>query len=276
MLRPTAVLAGLLFVVAPLSAPAQDAPLRMELVYQGEDQPIPDIRLVTPSDGYLLLLHVIGGTARVMFPVKPGSSAALASGEYNLSRLGTKMPFAQGRPAGIVVAAWSKTPIRTGEFVRHGHWAVSDLSRDAFTYDPAGATIDLATKLGATPGMAVAVEYGSVAEYREESDDLAIRNYRSDGRDNQEWLVVQNLIRITGNCPAGTRDVTGAGEACYSPPSPPRERALRPVTGMPTSQPVERPGRPLHSPPAANPPPAAAPPRPATPPPSGGSGKKPL
>ena len=273
MLRQTAVLAGLLVVVAPLSVPAQDAPLRMELVYQGKGQPERDIRLVTPSDGYLLLVHVISGTAHIMFPVKPGGSAALPAGEYNLRRLGTELPFSNGARAGIVVAAWSASPIRTGEFVRYGHWAVSDLSRRAFLADPAGATIDLATKLGATPGMAVAVEYGSVAGEQVVADNPAVRNYRSDRLVTQEWLVYQNLIRITGNCPAGTRDVTGAGEACSSPPSPPRERALRPVTSMPTSEPVERPTRPVSSPPPVNPPPAAAP-RPETPPPSGG--KKPL
>ena len=245
----------------------------MELVYQGEDQPAPDIRLVTPADGYLLLVHVISGTARVMFPVKPGASAALPAGEYNLRRLGTELPFSAGVRAGIVVAAWSVSPIRTGEFVRYGHWAVSDLSRQAFFSDPAGATIALATKLGATPGMAVAVEYGSVAGDQEKSEEVAVRNYRS-GRSSQEWLVYQNLSGITANCPAGTRDVTHAGEACSQTYSPPPPRSKRPPL-LPTQEPEERSTRPVYSPPPANPPPAAAP-RPVTPPPSGGNQKKPL
>lgn len=276
MFRRTAVVAGVLFGVAPFSVPAQDAPLRLELVFQEEDPRAADIRLVTPSDGYLLLLHVSGGSARVMFPAKPGSSSALASGEYNLDRLGTDLPWANGRGAGILVAAWSETPIRTNEFVRYGHWAVSDLSRRAFTEDPAAATIALATKLGATPGMAVAVEYGSVARsVGGESENLAIRRIRRDGSDNYDWLVYQNLARIQGTCPSGTRDVTGAREFCSPPPPPPRERSLRPIAPVPTSEPGERPSRPVYSPPPANPPPSIAPTRPATPPPSSG-GKRPL
>jgi hypothetical protein len=279
MFRQAAVLAGgLLGLLASRPLMAQDAALRLELV-QGEQPRTRDISLVTSRDGYLLLLHVASGSVRVMFPVKPGASSIFPSGEYNLDRLGGEIPWANGRGAGIIVAAWSESLIRTDEFVRYGHWAVSDLNRRAFIEDPAAATIALATRLGATPGAAAAVEYGSIGASSQgaPSENQAIRTIRQDGSGSLEWLVYQNLIRIQGRCPSGTRDVTGSGEYCSAPQEAPRASPLRPVTDLPRTEPADRPSRPVYRPPPVNPPPAAAPSRPATPPPSGGKpGKQPL
>ena len=273
MFRQAAVLAGsLVTLLAPMPATAQDPALRLELVQKQGDSPYRDLRLVTSRDGYLLVLHVSSGSVRVMFPTKPGAASGLSSGEYDLDRLGTEMPWANGRGAGIIVAAWSPTPIRTGDFVRYGHWAVSDLSRRAFTEDPAAATIALMTRLGATPGAAATVEYGSVAAPRVSAppQEVAVRVVRQDRSDNQVWLVYENLFRIQGICPWGTRDVTGARESCSSPEDLSRRTPYRPTSDMPPPAPAEPPRRPIYTPPPASPPPPAVTSRPATPPPSGG------
>ena len=266
MLRSTAVLAGSAFAwLAPLAVAAQDAPLRLEISTNEYAPRLSDIRLVAPGDGYLMVLHVAGGRVRVMFPRKVGGSSAIAGGDYTLDRLDVNVPYVFGKGGGIIVAAWSPSRIRTEEFVRHGHWAVSDLDRGAFSADPAVATVELATQLGATRGAVAAVEYGAVGTAPEQ----VIRTYVRDPRDNYQWRVYQNLVRIQGPlpCPAGTRDVTGAGESCSSPAdsrrSAPRARPAQ------VGEPAYVPPRPLQSPDAirSSPPSPPATSRPANPPP---------
>ena len=267
MLRRSTVVAGsVVLMAAPLHLPAQDAPLRLEMA-ETDHRPEPaDVRLMTPRDGHLMLVHVANGSVRVMFPVKTGGSSAIAGGNYTLDQLGIRIPWANGRRAGVLVAAWSPTLIRTDQFVRYGHWAVNDLERKAFLEDPAGATIELVTQLGATPGSVASVEYGSIRSIAD-SRETSSRSYVSSTRDDYPWKVSQNLIRIQGpaRCTSGTRDVTGAGETCSPPPEPPRSapRVSR------DQEPVDVPSRPPIAPAAARsslPPPPA--PRPEPPPPS--------
>jgi hypothetical protein len=226
-----------------------------------------DVRFVTPRDGHLMLVHVANGNVRVMFPVKTGGSSAIAAGSYTLDQLGVRIPWANGRGAGVLVAAWSPTPIRTDRFVRYGHWAVSQLDRKAFLEDPAVATIELVTQLGATPGSVASVEYGSIRSVAD-SWETGSRSYVASRGDDYPWKVYQNLLRIQGpaRCASGTRDVTGAGEFCSPPPEPPRSapRVRR------EQEPVDVPSRPPIAPAAprsssSSPPPA---PSPVTPPPA--------
>lgn len=270
MLKRVAVLGSLICMLVPVSAPAQNGSVRLDLIQSEEHPESPDIRLITPRNGYLLLLHVSGGNARVMFPGKPTATSALPGGEYNLDRLGADFPAAYGR-GGIMVAAWSETPIRTREFVRYGHWAISDLNKSAFRADAAAATIALASRLGATP-EAVTVEYGMVGTATFQGE-VASRGYRLGPESNLDWKVYQNLFRILGQCSRG-RDVTGAREYC-SVLSPPPRSSLVPVTTMLRPEPRDPPTRPQYSPPPANTRPMAQPPRPSTPPASTGT-RKPL
>ena len=254
---------GSLVVAASPGISAQDAPLQLAVI-QNEKAPWgQDIKLVVPADGYVLLIQSVDGEVHVMFPARPGSSAALPAGAYNLSRLNTTIPYANGRRYGEMVAIWSQTPIQTAEFVRYGHWATGSLSRQEFKRDPVSATIDLAARLGAGSGMAASVEYGrDVIAY---DDTLPVSRYQGSG-DNQVWLVYQNLARIQGRCPEGTRDVIGSGEYCSAPSERPRSAPRR----IAEQEPVYVPPRPLQSPatarPAPPPPPPAA--RPVTPPPA--------
>jgi hypothetical protein len=268
MLKRTAVLGSLICLFALVGAAAQDAPVRLDLVLNEAAPESPDIRLVTLKEGYLLLLHVSGGNARVMFPGKPMASPALAGGEYNLDRLGADLPAAYGR-GGIIVAAWSDTPIRTREFVRYGHWAISELNRSAFLADPTAATIALARRLGATPEAAT-VAYGSVADalYQE---DVASHRFRTGPGDDLDWKVYQNLVRIMGRCPSGTRDITGAREFCSRPATISSRPSLSPITTMTRPEPANSPSRPQYSPPPAATRPPAQPPRASTPPASSGT-----
>ena len=263
----SAVVAGsVVLMAAPLHLRAQDAPVRLEMIETAYRPEPSEVRLMTPTDGYLMLVHVANGKVRVLFPIRTGGSSAIAGGDYTLDQLGISIPWANGRGAGVIVAAWSPTPIRTDQFVRYGHWAVSDLERKAFLEDPAVATIELVTRLGATPGSVTSVEYGSIRTVSEPRV-TASRSYFASNRDDYPWKVYQNLIRIQGpaRCSAGSRDVTGAGESCSAPPEPPRSSPRRVVE--PAS--VYDPPRPLQSPAsraAPSPPPPAS--RPATPPPA--------
>jgi hypothetical protein len=268
MLRTTAVLAGSAFAwLAPLAVAAQDAPLRLEISENEYAPRLRDIRLVAPGDGYLMVLHVTGGQARVMFPAKVGGSSAIARGDYTLDRLDVNVPYVFGKGGGIIVAAWSPSRIRTEDFVRYGHWAVSNLDRGGFSADPAVATIKLATQLGATGGAVAAVEYGSI---RTAPHEMISHTYVRDPTDNYQWRVYQNLVRIQGPlpCPAGTRDVTGAGESCSSSAdsrrSAPRARPVQ------EREPPYVPPRPLQAPDAirsspSTPPAASRPPNPPAP-----------
>ena len=263
------LLAGSL-VVAALPAAAQDTPLQLAII-QGDNAPNErDIKLVVPADGYLLMLQTVDGDVRVMFPVQPGSSAALRAGEYDLAQLHTKIPYANGRSRGEIVAVWSKTPIRTEDFVRYGHWATTSLSRREFKRDATSATIDLATRLGGSSGMAASVEYGRGMTYE---DTVHVSSYRGDG-EPLEWKVYRNLVRIQGNCPVGTRDVIGSGEYCSAPSERPRSSPKR--TADP--EPVYVPPRPLQAPAAtrSSPPPPPPATRPAAPPPAERRPSKPL
>jgi hypothetical protein len=264
------VLFGLLGLSAPVVLPAQDTPLQLALVQEPDASRPLDVQLATPGDGYLLLLHVIDGSVRVMFPGKPTATSALPAGEYNLERLSADEPWAFGR-GGTIVAAWSATPIRTGELVRYGHWAVRDLNREDFRADPKAAAVALARRLGGDPAaLAVSVEYdgpdlslnrsaySSQQPYRGDTVDLAVK-------------VIRNLLQIQGNCPSGTRP-TISGEYC----TPPRERP-RGTPPPREAPPVDQPARPIYAPPVTSPPPPATPARSTTPPPpSGGSHRKPL
>jgi hypothetical protein len=266
MLRKTAILAGsVVLLVTPPHLAAQDAPIRLELNEVAFRPEPAHVRLVIPSDGYLMLLHVADGGVHVMFPVKPGGSAALAAGDYTLDQLDIDLPFDNGRRAGILVAAWSPTLIRTDKFVRYGHWAVSDLSRKAFSQDPAVATIELITRLGATPGSVAAAEYGSIRSVGVPQETVSLSYAAATNPDDYPWKVIQNLIRMDGRvlCPSGTRDVTGAGEACTGPPDRPRSSPR----ATPMVEPAYVPPSPLQSPaartaaspalaPATTPPPA--------------------
>ena len=266
MLRKTAVLAGsAILVLAPLHLAAQDAPLRLELASVTGKLHADNMRLVTPGDGYLMLLHVASGRVHVMFPVTTGGPSALPAGDYTLDRLGIDMPWANGLGPGVIVAAWSPTLIRTNEFVRYGHWAVSDLSRKAFTADPAVATIDLVTRLGATPGAVASVEYGSIRTFGAPRE-TASRSYAPGNADDYPWKVYQNLFRILSNCPSADRDLNG--EPCgRREPLYPGRRIAPPAE--PEQEPVDRPGRPVYSPPPpVTPTPASRVERPAPPPPN--------
>jgi hypothetical protein len=212
-----------------------------------------------------MLVNVVNGKVQVLFPIRTGGSSAIAGGDYSLDQLGINIPWVNGLGAGVIVAAWSPTPIRTDQFVRYGHWAVSDLERKAFLEDPAVATIELVTRLGATPGSVTSVEYGSIRTVAEPRE-TASRSYFASNRDDYPWKVYQNLIRIQGpaRCSSGSRDVTGAGEVCSGPPEPPRSSPRRVVEPAPV---YDAPSS-LQSPAAtrAAPPPPA--PRPVTPPPA--------
>jgi hypothetical protein len=187
-----------------------------------------DLRLVTPADGYVLMLQVVDGEARVMFPDRPGASAALRGGEFNLEQLGARIPYANGRQGGEIVAIWSETPIRTEEFVRYGHWAISTLNRREFREDPTAATIRLATRLGASSGTAASVEYGGGDLVPR--DTLRAGTYRGDG-ESYEWKVYRNLVRIQAGCPVGSRNATGSGEREYCASTPDRlRRSPRPAS----------------------------------------------
>lgn len=260
MLRTT-LLAGSLVVLASLPAAAQATPLQLAIIQNDSAPNERDIQLVVPADGYLLMLQTVDGDVRVMFPVKPGSSSELHAGEYDLARLHTKIPYANGRSRGEIVAVWSKTPIRTEDFVRYGHWATTSLNRQEFKRDATSATIDLATSLGGSSGMAASVEYGRGVTYQ---DTVQVSSYRGDG-EPLEWKVYRNLVRIQSNCPVGTRDVSGSGEYCSAPSERPRSSPKR--TADPEQ--VYVPPRPLQAPAATRstpPPPPAT--RPATPPPA--------
>lgn len=268
MLRTT-LLAGSLVFMASIPAAAQDTPLQLGIIQDDNAPNERDITLVVPADGYLLMLQAVDGDVRVMFPVKPGSSSELRAGEYDLAELNTKIPYANGRSRGEIVAVWSKTPIRTEEFVRYGHWATTSLSRQEFKRDATSATIDLAARLGGSSGMAASVEYGRRVTYQ---DTVHVSSYRGDG-EPLEWKVYRNLVRIQGNCPAGTRDVIGSGEYCSAPARPriSPKRTADPEQVYVPPRPVQAPAATRSTPP---PPPAT---RPATPPPAtGGSPRKPL
>lgn len=253
---------GSLVLLAPPAMSAQGTPLELAMVQNAKAPNGRDIKLVVPNDGYLLMLQSVDGAVHVMFPASPGSSTALRAGEYDLAQLKAKIPYANGRHHGDIVAVWSQTPIQTAEFVRYGHWATASLSRQEFKRDPVSATIDLAARLGASSGMAASVEYGQdVITYE---DTLQVSRYQGSG-DNQVWLVYQNLARIQGRCPQGTRDVIGSGEYCSA-----RERPRSAPRRIAEQEPVYVPPRPLQSPAASRPAPPPPPPaaRPVTPPPA--------
>jgi hypothetical protein len=266
MLRKSAGLAGsVILLAAAFPLAAQESSLRLEVEEVAVKPEPSQVRLVTPEDGYLMLLHVADGGVRVMFPLKIGGSPALPAGHYTLDRLGIDMPWDNGRNAGMIVAAWSPTPIRTGEFVRYGHWAVSELSRRAFKEDPAGAAIELVTRLGATPGAVAAVEYGSIRTMAA-SRETSSRTYSRASGDDYSWKVIQNLIRIEGraNCPSGTRDVTGAGESCSRLSDQPRNFPRV----APSAEPAYVPPHPLQSPATARSAASSPPVTPSSPPPA--------
>lgn len=247
MLRKTAVLVGSTTLLLPsLHLTAQNPPLRLELANVAAKPQAGDVRLVTPGDGYLMLLHVVGGRVRVIFPVKTGGPSALHAGDYTLDQLGIDMPWDHGRSAGVIVAAWSPTVIRTHEFVRYGHWAVSDLSRKAFTADPAIATIDLVTRLGATPGAVASVEYGSIGGVAAPVE-TASRSYAPRNADDYPWKVYQNLVRILNNCPSADWDLNG--EPCAARQVSPRPSRHAASPEEPGQEPGDRPGRPVYNPP---------------------------
>lgn len=270
MLKKLAGITVCLLGLGPAGLSAQ-APLHLSMAEMPGEDDSPDIRLVTPASGYLILLHVSGRSVRVMFPGRPSASAELAAGEYDLDRLNADRPWGFGR-GGTIVAAWSATPIRTRELVRYGHWAVSDLNRDDFKADPVHATIHLARRLGATEEvLTVSVDYRSAVSgaYHASHQPGII------GGDDLTWRAYQNFARLQRLCPSGTRDVTGAGETCSSPST--ARRTPRRSAPLPEYQPPDPPNRPIYAPaPVARPLPAAEP-RPSTPPPpSGGSHRKPL
>jgi hypothetical protein len=255
MLRPLTVLASCLIAsTSPAALVGQAEPLRLALVQDEEASNSPDIRLVTPDDGYLLLVHVVGGRVGILYPGKPTVSPALAAGEYNLARLAAGRPWDLGR-GGTIVAAWSATPIRTRDFVRYGHWALSEIDRTEFRADPEAATLALATRLGASPAaLSASVEYAGPALWETRSAYGRGQTYRGDTLD-LAVKVWRNYARIQGICPSGTRDVTGAREVC-SPPPPPG-RAVRQVP-VPVGEPYVPP-RPQFSPqPTVSPAPAAS------------------
>jgi hypothetical protein len=267
MARKLAVFAGCLIgALSPVAVPAQDAPLGLSLVQDEDGTRSLDLRLVTPADGHLLLLHIVRGDVRVMFPGKPASSSALPAGEYNLDRLSAEKPWAFGR-GGTIVAAWSAAPIRTGELVRYGHWAVSDLDKGSFRSNPTVAGLELARSLGGDPStLSVSVEYDGPALTATRSAYASGQTYRGDTLD-LAVKVWRNYARIQGICPSGTRDVTGAREFCTAPSAP--RRAVRQIV-IPESEPPAPPARVLYAPPPPVMTPVSAP-RPATPTATGSS-----
>lgn len=234
-----------------------------------------DIRLVTDAPGYLLLLHVAGGRARVMYPGKTTRPSSLPAGEYDLKALDADLPWHYER-GGIIVATWSKTPIRTGEFVHHGHWAVGELNKTAFLSDAMQASINLATRLGASEDLqAASVEYNGGGTVTGAETLAHGRRSGMERAESIESLVYRNLVRIQGKCPAGSRDVDGAGETCRRP----EDLRNRPsVVRKPLPDPAPPSNRPIYTPPAGRVQPAAPAPQRTSPPPASAPDKprKPL
>ena len=240
---------GLVILMSATNLEAQQASLKLALTPRAEQSDFQNVRLVTPAQGHLFLLHIANGNVRVMFPGKPSRSPALPEGEYDLKLLDAELPY-RYEMGGIILALWSDAPIRTDEFVRHGHWAVNDLSREAFKRNPQAESIALARRLGASPQLLAAEVKYNLDSYEARSGDASARGgYARLANDSLSWRVLNNFLRIQGMCPSGSRDVTGAGEYCTV-----TRVVARPGRSKPAGVPlVESPAsRPVHQPPPMN------------------------
>ncbi len=207
------------------------------------------LQVTTPSDGHLLLLNVWGdGHLRVLFPRRPSSSSFLRAGHYDFDKISSGSLWRMGGE-GTFVAVWSQHEFNYGDFVRYGHWAVSDLNHRQFAEDPAAAVTALVNRMEGQNAKLVTASYDWRPAMIPATELVRLEKYP---RESNRYRELENYLRIQRGCPSGTRDVTGAGEYCTRP-EPPR----RAPTVVSPPEPVYIPPANPQSPPARTATPAA-------------------
>jgi hypothetical protein len=120
------------------------------------------------ENGYLIVLRTDpDGRVRVVFPLDPGDDQRITGGKkYELKSRGGREAFiaTDSSGYGTVLAAVSRSPFRTGEFVRDGHWDIRSLSSGLVRDDPEAGLLDLIRRMKADEPFEYDVETYVVSE----------------------------------------------------------------------------------------------------------------
>lgn len=134
------------------AGPGHDAPVRLKLSDNGDYSPGDRARVhvKTAKDGYLLVMRMnADGSARVLYPLSPGDDGTVDGGtDFEVRGRGDREAFAVGgrESGGVVLAAWSSRPFHTDDWVRKGHWDLTDLTDSTAARDPEAALVSLIDK----------------------------------------------------------------------------------------------------------------------------------
>lgn len=156
----------MLTLVVPLLVAAADAPavsqrddpaVRIWLNRDGYFFPGDKARVtVRPAqDGYLVVLRAdAAGRVRVLFPLEPGDDARVRGGRrIEVRGRGDREAFRVDEldGTGLVLAAWSSTPLKFDDFMRNNHWDYRALAAGdtAGAADPEQALLEVAHRMAA-------------------------------------------------------------------------------------------------------------------------------